>query len=264
MDAASEAVELEQKNLVPMLADAQAKTGTDDGGEVESHTAAPERGSGDVPDTEDAGVGGKGGAQETEMTVLLRVMAKRTDKLEKSNSKLEKTLAEKKNDLRVDTFMTPPQIRSPHACEWTRACTSTHSLHSLKITRYHFPACNTSTPSIKQEQCMEYLRFICLVRTTVDVNSKNMDRTGGVSVLKGILLAQVSCGFVSTEFVKVDLLGNYIAGTTERYYNSQVETEWQMPTLQYVMEKVLETFKINIKPAQAMQLFSAPKVANRT
>ncbi|KAG6587155.1 Integrase catalytic core protein [Phytophthora cinnamomi] len=37
-----------------------------------------------------------------------------------------------------------------------------------------------------------------------------------------------------------------------------------MPTLQCVMEKMLETFKTNITPAQAMQLFTAPKDTKRT
>ncbi|KAE9023033.1 hypothetical protein PF005_g5225 [Phytophthora fragariae] len=108
MDADSEAAELEQKMPVPAPVIAQAKTSMDDGGEVESHAAARERGSGDAPGAKNAGAGGKGGSQETEVMALLRAMAKRMNKLEQSNSKLGKTLVEKQNDRRVDTFMTPP------------------------------------------------------------------------------------------------------------------------------------------------------------
>ncbi|KAG6620838.1 Integrase catalytic core protein [Phytophthora cinnamomi] len=95
MDAASEAADLEQNMPVPAPDVAQAKTGMDVGGEVESHAAARERGSGDAPDAKNAGAGGKSGVQETEMMALLRAMAERMDKLE-LNSKLEKTLTEKK------------------------------------------------------------------------------------------------------------------------------------------------------------------------
>ncbi|POM64836.1 Integrase catalytic core protein [Phytophthora palmivora] len=208
MDAAFQDAELEQKMPVPV------PVGQHDGGEVESHAAAPGQGGGGDPGAKNAGAGNQGGV-ETEMMALLRVMAKRMDMLEESNTKVEKTLAGKKDDLRVDTFK------------------------KLAIRPFSGKELYVGLGS-------GFLEW-----------GKRFERQ--------IVLAQAACRFTWTEFVKIDLHGNYLTETAERYYNRQVESWWsQMPTLQYVMEKMLETYKTNLTPARAMQLFTAPNDPKRT
>ncbi|KAE9324447.1 hypothetical protein PF008_g17113 [Phytophthora fragariae] len=64
---------------------------------------------------------------------------------------------------------------------------------------------------------------------------------------------------LGSDFLNWELLGHYLSGTAERYYNKQVDSWWnQYPSLQYVMEKMLDAFKTNITPVQAMKLFTAP------
>ena len=44
--------------------------------------------------------------------------------------------------------------------------------------------------------------------------------------MRTMSLSEASCGLLWTEDEKVDLLGHFLAGTAELYYDKQVDTWW--------------------------------------
>nr|CCA13864.1 conserved hypothetical protein [Albugo laibachii Nc14] len=80
-----------------------------------------------------------------------------------------------------------------------------------------------------------------------------------------ISFAERASVFQWSEDVKVDVLGHHLTGMEERYYKKQVEGWWEEePTLEHVMQRLLQTFATMITPDQSMKLFTAPKSPKRS
>ena len=85
------------------------------------------------------------------------------------------------------------------------------------------------------------------------------------TLLWQVSMVEQACGFAWAEDVKVNLLGHYQAGTTERYYQKQVDTWWlEDATLDHAMGRTLHTFRTTITASQSMKLFTARKDTKRS
>ena len=66
------------------------------------------------------------------------------------------------------------------------------------------------------------------------------------------------------EDIKVDVLGQHLAGTAQKYYRRQVETWWsESETLGHALQRLIQTFTIKITAAQSMKLFTGAKSSQR-
>ncbi|CAI5746298.1 unnamed protein product [Peronospora destructor] len=58
------------------------------------------------------------------------------------------------------------------------------------------------------------------------------------------------CGCAWPEDIKVDVLGQHLAGKAQTYYRRQVETWWsESQTLEHAMQRLLQTFNTKTSPA---------------
>ena len=87
----------------------------------------------------------------------------------------------------------------------------------------------------------------------------------GKEFVRQVAFSERACGFGWPEDIKVDVLGQHLAGTAQKYYRRQVETWWsESQTLEYAMQRLLQTFSTKITPAQSMKLFTAAKSPQRS
>uniref|UniRef100_A0AAV1VL66 CCHC-type domain-containing protein n=1 Tax=Peronospora matthiolae TaxID=2874970 RepID=A0AAV1VL66_9STRA len=86
----------------------------------------------------------------------------------------------------------------------------------------------------------------------------------GKEFVRQVGFAERACGFVWPEDIKVDVLGQHLAGKAQTYYRRQVETWWfENQTLVHAMQRLLQSSTTKISPAQSLKLFTAPKASHR-
>ncbi|KAE9208587.1 hypothetical protein PF002_g19359 [Phytophthora fragariae] len=238
-----------------------------------------------------------GGDNTTELLALMRGLAGRLDRLEESQSKLEKTLEGDRveRESKIDLRLTPPMDTSPFASGLGRGArmhidqlggspptpvgrsptrpAPPHQYFGIQQPGYGGQASNLQRlyaaaqaqqppmPPPQPHGAAEQRGYGQQNPTGVrypDARQKKL----AIRAFNGKeLYVGLGSGFLEwgRRFER------QVALAQSGHRNPQVEAWWsQMPTLQYVMERMLETYKTNITPAQAMKLFTASKDPKRT
>nr|CCA15801.1 hypothetical protein TcasGA2_TC004282 [Albugo laibachii Nc14] len=87
----------------------------------------------------------------------------------------------------------------------------------------------------------------------------------GKDFVRQISFSERACGFSWPKDINVDVLGQHLAGTAQKYYRRQVECWWsENQTLEHAMQRLLQNFSTKITPAQSMKLFTVPKAVDRS
>ena len=87
----------------------------------------------------------------------------------------------------------------------------------------------------------------------------------GKNFIRAIARAEMACGYQWAEDVKVEVLGNYLEGPAERYFNAQVDKWWdQGPALWFILERLNDAFKTNVSSAQAIRMLGQRKDPRRS
>nr|CCA19525.1 GK15001 putative [Albugo laibachii Nc14] len=82
----------------------------------------------------------------------------------------------------------------------------------------------------------------------------------GQLLLVKIDLAERACGFRWPEEYKVSRFGEFLRGKAARYFNQRVHSWWRMtPTLGFVMEKMVDSYRIVFYKQQTIKLFAERK-----